>query len=482
MAFRLRLAPRSLKKQLLLSLLSSLLLVWGATGYLNYKLTRDEITELSNAELAQSARVVQAFVENMLRQRALTKLWEHDKNPELFDMPILGYKYERKIAFQLRSVKDGLILRSESAPEFALSLTRNGYSETTIRGQLWHVFSLSSENGDYVIHVGQGDDIRRQLAETIAGQQVAGYLIALPVLGLVIWLIVSRTLRPLNRLKEELSSREAGRLQALSTDLLPEEMLPVAEQINTLFAMLEQAFANERNFTSDASHELRTPLSGILLQVQVAQKTADPEVRNQALINAQHAVSRMTHIVQQLLTLSRVQHHHAAIDKQLLNVNQALIAVISDMDHVAHDKRIEVELLGANGLLIAANPALFHTLLRNLLDNAIKYSPVGGRVKVKYQMLKQKLWLTVEDSGPGVVQDDYQRITQRFYRCVDTAGSVDGSGLGLSIVQRIISLHHAEISFSKSVLGGLKVLLKFDLSQASAVDAQESSDLSADMV
>ena len=296
MAFRLRLAPRSLKKQLLFSLLTSLLLVWGSTGYLNYKLTRDEISELSDAELAQSARVVQAFVENMLRLRALTKLWEHDKSPELFDMPILGHKYERKIAFQLRSVKDGLVLRSESAPEFALSLSRNGYSETIIHGQLWHVFSLSSENGDYVIHVGQRDDIRRQLAETIAGQQVAGFLIALPVLGLVIWLIVSRTLTPLNHLKQELSSREAGRLQAVSTEHLPEEILPVAEEINTLFAMLEQAFANERNFTSDASHELRTPLAGILTQVQVAQKSADPEVRDRALLKAQHAVSRMTHM------------------------------------------------------------------------------------------------------------------------------------------------------------------------------------------
>ena len=146
--------------------------MWGATAYISYKSTRDEIAELFNAELAQSARVVQAFVGNMLQQRALTKLWEHDKSPDLFDLPIIGHKYERKIAFQLRSVKEGLVLRSESAPEFALSLTRNGYSETMIHDQLWHVFSLSTENGDYVIHVGQRDDIRRQLAETIAGEQI----------------------------------------------------------------------------------------------------------------------------------------------------------------------------------------------------------------------------------------------------------------------------------------------------------------------
>lgn len=463
MALRLRLVPRSLKKQLLLSLLSSLLLVWGATAFISYKLTRDEITELFNAELAQSARVVHAFVDNMLRQRALTKLWERDKSPELFDTPILGHKYERKIAFQLRSVKDGLVLRSESAPEFALSLTRNGYSETMLDEQLWHVFSLSSENGEYVIHVGQRDDIRRQLVESIAGQQVIGFLVALPVLGVVIWLIVSRTLSPVNQLKEQLASREAGHLQPLSDDKLPEEMQPVVKQINTLFAMLEQAFANERNFTSDASHELRTPLAGILTQVQVAQKTQDPQARDQALQKARQAVLRMTHMVQQLLTLSRVQHHNAVIDKQTIDVNQALIAVIADMDHVAHDKGIEIELQGEDGIAIDANPQLLQVLLRNLLDNAIKYSPSGSRVKIQLRRLKNQCWLSVEDSGPGVADNDYQRITQRFYRCVETAGSVEGSGLGLSIVQRIVSLHGAEVAFGKSVLGGLKVLLKFDL-------------------
>ena len=460
---RFRLAPRSLKKQLLLSLLSSLLLVWGITAYINYKQTRDEITELFNAELAQSARVVHAFVENMVRQRALTKLWEHDKAPELFDTPILGHKYERRIAFQLRSVKEGLVLRSESAPEFALSLTRNGYSETMLDGQLWHVFSLSTENGNYVIHVGQRDDIRRQLVEGIAGQQVIGFLIALPILGLMIWLIVSRTLSPVNHLREELASREAGYLQPLSMEHLPEEMLPVVQQINVLFEMLEQAFANERNFTSDASHELRTPLAGLLTQIQVAQKTDDAKMRKQALQKAQQAVSRMTHTVQQLLTLSRVQHHHAGIVKQAVDANQALIEVISDLDHAARDKRIDIELQGESDLLIDANPQLFQVLLRNLIDNAIKYSPVEGQIKVACRREKNRLLVTVDDNGPGVADDDYQRITQRFYRCVETANSVEGSGLGLSIAQRIVALHAADISFAKSTLGGLKAILKLDL-------------------
>jgi two-component system sensor histidine kinase QseC len=137
--------------------------------------------------------------------------------------------------------------------------------------------------------------------------------------------------------------------------------------------------------------------------------------------------------------------------------------VISDLDHAARDKRIDIELQGEPGLLVEANPQLFQVLLRNLIDNAIKYSPAEGRIKAICRREKNRLYLTVEDSGPGVADDDYQRITQRFYRCVETANSVEGSGLGLSIVQRIVALHAAEIDFAKSELGGLKAILELDL-------------------
>lgn len=460
---KLNLHPRSLKKQLLLSLLSSLLLVWGTTVYVSYQQTRDEISKLFNADLAQSARVVHAFVENLLQQRRLTQLWDQDKSPDQFYMPIIGQKYERKIAFQLRSVKEGVVLRSESAPEFALSLTRNGYSETMINNQLWHVFSISTENGDYVIHVGQRDDIRSKLVESLASQELLAMLLALPVLGLVIWLIVSRILRPVNQLKEQLAAREVGHLQPLPLDKLPEEVVPMVQQINALFVMLEQAFANERNFTSDASHELKTPLAGLMTQLQVAQKAQDATMRKLALQKCQQAVLRMTHMVQQLLTLSRVQHHNVQLTKQRVDVNQAIIAVIADIEYSAHEKLIEIELNGRDGIAIEANPQLLAILFRNLLDNAIKYTPNGGKVNVCLDSDQQSVCLVIEDSGPGVADEDYERITQRFYRCVETAQVAEGSGLGLSIVQRIIRLHEADIHFEKAALGGLRVSLRFNL-------------------
>lgn len=460
-----RFRPRSLKRQLLFSLLSSLLLVWGMTVYVSYQKTREEITQLFNADLAQSARVVHAFVENLLQQRRLTKLWNQDKSPDLFQMPILGQKYERKIAFQLRSVKEGVVLRSESAPEFALSLTRNGYSETLLNKELWHVFSISTENGEYVIHAGQRDDMRRELVTDLANQQILHMLLVFPVLGLVIWFIVSRTLRPVNQLKEQLAAREVGHLQPLPLERLPEEVVPMVEQINALFALLEQAFTNERNFTSDASHELKTPLAGLMTQLQVAQKTSDEAMRRQALQKCQQAVLRMTHMVQQLLTLSRVQYQNFQLSKQRMDINQVLIDAIADIEFSAHEKRIDLELNGKDGIAIEANPQLLTILLRNLLDNAVKYTPRGGKVSVGFWRERQDVCVAVEDSGPGVADEDYARIGQRFYRCVETAQTAEGSGLGLSIVQRIMNLHEADIVFSKSELGGLKAQLRFHAPQ-----------------
>ncbi|MEY4210891.1 MAG: hypothetical protein RLZ92_1272 [Pseudomonadota bacterium] len=252
----------------------------------------------------------------------------------------------------------------------------------------------------------------------------------------------------------------------------------MVNQINSLFQQLEQAINNERNFTSDASHELKTPLAGLLTQMQVAQKTEDPAVRNLALQKAQQAVMRMTHMVQQLLILSRVQHDNTSISKQTLNLNEALVAVIADMDAVAYAKSIDLELQVPANLAMTANPQLLQILVRNLVDNAIKYSPNGSRVLLQARQVERHILISVDDSGNGVADDDYQRLTQRFYRCIETAASVEGSGLGLSIAQRIMNLHHAQISFSKSELGGLKALLSFPLNN----NPINSADLSANMM
>ncbi|WP_349431887.1 ATP-binding protein [Methylomarinum sp. Ch1-1] len=458
-----RVLPNSLKKQLLFYLLFCTLIVWGATAYISFKETQREVAKVFREELAQSAGVLHAFVESMLHEGSLSEHWDPEHASNLLHTHDLTYQYAGKIAFQLWSVDEGLILRSASAPKFALSSIRNGYSQATLDEHLWYVFSIANHDGEYIIHVGQREDVRESITYDVTRQLMQNFLIGLPILGMMIWFIVSHTLAPLNHLTKQLAKREAGYLKPLPINDLPEEIIPVVKELNTLFVQLEQAFENERNFTSDASHELRTPLAGLLTQVQVAQKTQDESVRTQALNKAQQAVQRMTRMVQQLLTLSRIQSQNEKMDQAVININQEIVNLISEIEPLAHRKNIDIEYQSAETLNISGNQQLIDILIRNLIENALKYSPQNGKVKIRSMREKNQLWLSVEDNGPGIKEKDRKRLTRRFFRSVETASTTEGSGLGLSIVQRIATLHDAEIHFSKSSMGGLLVLLIFDL-------------------
>jgi two-component system sensor histidine kinase QseC len=515
----------SLRQLLLFSLLSASMLIWGVTAYMSYKVTRAEVASLFDAELAQSAKVLHVFVESLVREGSLSKHWAQaqtdrrlhvntkrkqksqsafqlwskgdslllrsEKSPafavlgfnkksvddqlwEVFDglleSSTFGHKYERKVAFQLWSRNDGLLLRSESAPSFAFSPTALGFSETDIDGHLWHVFSLASSNGEYIIHVGQKEEIRAELTDELSAQLVMQFLVGLPILGIVIWIIVGHSLKPLNRLEIALSRREASFLKPLSSKKLPKEIIPVVNEINTLFAQLEQAFEHERQFTADASHELRTPLAGLLTQAQVAMRTGDETVRHQALKRIEQAVNRMTYMVQQLLTFSRIESGTEFLAKETTVLSREVMRNIAELDPEAHKKRIHMEYDEVNAIPIVANTLLINILIRNIIDNAIKYTPNNGMVRVAVVGTEQKMLLCIEDSGPGIAPNQYKKSLQRFHRCVETANKAQGTGLGFSIVQRIAAIHDAELVLDESDLGGLKVTVAFPLPARTAAN------------
>jgi two-component system sensor histidine kinase QseC len=489
------------------------------TAFITYKVTRDEVASLFDAELAQSAKVLHSFVESLLREGSLSTNWmqmqsddnlhthalgrkrtkhrafelltDDDNNllrsesvpdvllhsfdeknideqlwgvfDDLLQVSTLGHKYERKIAFQLWSKSNGVVLHSDSAPLFALSYADHGFSETDIDGKLWYVFSIASTNGEYVIHVGQKEDIRAELTDEISNQLVMQFLVGLPFLGLVIWIIVGRALAPLNRLEIALSHREASYLKPLSTRRLPNEIVPIVHEINILFVQLEQAFEHERQFTADAAHELRTPLAGLLTQAQVALRTADETVRNQALKRIEQAVHRMTYLVQQLLTFSRIDSNTEYLAKTQTQIDKEIVQVITELDAEAHKKRIHIEFMEDEVVPIMANTLLINILVRNIIDNAIKYTPQRGNIRISLVNEKTCLSFCVEDSGPGIPPDQYENSLKRFHRCVETAHAAHGTGLGFSIVQRIAAIHSAELALGESELGGLKVKIGFPL-------------------
>ena len=289
------------------------------------------------------------------------------------------------------------------------------------------------------------------------------FLVGLPILGIVIWIIVGHSLSPLNRLEIALSRREASFLKPLSSKKLPKEIIPVVNEINNLFAQLEQAFEHERRFTADASHELRTPLAGLLTQAQVAMRTRDETVRHQALKRIEQAVNRMTYMVQQLLTFSRIESGTEYLAKEITVLSREVPRIIAELDPEAHKKRIQMEYDEVNAVPIVANTLLINILIRNIIDNAIKYTPAQGVVRISVIGTEQHLRLCVEDSGPGIAPDQYENSLKRFHRCVETANKVQGTGLGFSIVQRIATIHDAELVLDESEFGGLKVTVIFTL-------------------
>ena len=457
----------SLRQLLLFSLLSTSILIWLFTAYLDYTSSETETAALFDAELAQSARVLDNLIEGLSRQHSLSQEWERKKAFIVLPSGTIGHKYERKLAFQLVSAKYGvlkrygLILRSSNAPIFPFSDLTNGYSETIIDGQSWRIFSLSDKDDSYVIHVAQRNDVRELLIAEISKHSLIQLSIRLPLFTLLIWLIVNYSLKQVEHLAQELSRRKASYLKPVQAEKLPKELIPIVEAMNKLFLRLEQSFENERRFTADAAHELKTPLAGLRTQAQVALKTADEAVRHQALMRIEQAVDRMAHTLQQLLTLAEIESDANFLNQESCNLEQLLIQIIAELEPSAYQRQIDLAFVHEQPFFVKANSALIEILIRNLISNAIKYTPTGGQIQISLENFNNSVRFRIEDSGSGIAKADHEQVFKRFYRNIETAGKTQGSGLGLSIVQRIVALHEADIKLDTSQFGGLQVTVSF---------------------
>lgn len=459
----------SIRGLLLFALLTTTIVTWGITSFISYREVRDEIYGLFDDELAQSAKVIHGFMESLLHNKSLYEDWDLDEGISLLEENMGRSKYENKVAFQLWMTDQGLILRSKNAPTFPFSEKKNGFSKITIDEQPWDVFSLQNKDkeGDetYVIHVAQHSDIRKQLTENIAFLVYKQAFISLPILLLIIWLIVGYALRPIKSLTYQLKHRKLNYLKPLTVKKLPVEIAPVVASLNDLFSRLENAYEKERRFTADASHELRTPLAGLLTQSQVALKTKDEDIRHRALTQIEKGVFRMTHMVEQLLVLSRLESNTAEVEKEVLKIEDSIAPVLADLKPLAEEKHIKIKLFDENDLFVLANSGLMYVLIRNIIHNAIIYTPEKGVIIIRVFNDGKTVTFYVQDSGPGIPSEVRQQVTQRFFRHIETAGSTVGSGLGLSIVSNIISIHNASFTLGDATLGGLAVKITFPVTQ-----------------
>jgi len=436
----------SIRRRLLIGLLGATALLWLLALVITYLDTRHELDELLDAHLAQSASLLLAQVGNEAEDIEI----EHA--PQL-------HRYSRHVAFQVWYRGRQLVLHSAGAPDTPLSSKREGFSNRIIKNRRWRVFSAWDSRNRYLVQVAEQREARDHLAGTVVGSMLLPMLIMLPILGALIWFGISRGLRPLNAISNELAQRQPESLEPMLLSAVPDEVTPLVQDLNRLFERVSESLDKERRFTADAAHELRTPLAAIKTQAQVAQAASKDAERQQALASVVEGCDRAARLMEQLLTLARLEPEKFA-SKEACDLHAITREVIAELAPKAINKNIELQLAAEQQANVNGDAALLAILVRNLADNAVRYSPADSTVQIRIQSSAETIGLSVCDQGPGIPAPEQARIWDRFYRILGSGET--GSGLGLSIVKQIADLHHAEIETTNGENGkGLCVIVKF---------------------
>jgi two-component system OmpR family sensor kinase len=320
----------------------------------------------------------------------------------------------------------------------------------------WRVFSALA--GNQIVQVAQPMSVRRQLAASMALRTIVPLLAVVPFLVLLVWFGIARGLSPLERVAVALSERSPGALRPLGESGLPIEVAPLVHALNGLLERLDHALDAQRAFIADAAHELRTPLTAVHLQAQLAERATTEAERSAALAELRAGLERATRLVEQLLTLAREEPGVSERPFAPLNATELARQVLAEYAPIAAARRVDLGMAGSDAAsgdaFVTGDADALRTLVSNLVDNAVRHTPAGGRVDVAAQRDGTDVLLTVRDSGPGIAESERERVFDRFYRVPgDAAAGVTGSGLGLAIVKRIAERHGATVTLGPGLSG-----------------------------
>ena len=331
-----------------------------------------------------------------------------------------------------------------------------GFTNVMAGKVAWRIFSLPSRG--YVIQVAQPLAVRQQRAVSLALETLAPLALMLPVLGAAIWLIVGAQLKPLDRIAESVRLRQPDALDPLPEASLPDEIRPLVIALNDLLARLRASIDAQQAFVADAAHELRTPLTAVRLQVQLAEQATSAEEKGAAFAQLRGGLDRAVRLVEQMLNLAR--HEAAPAVTETVSLQTLARDVVTDLAPLADARRQDFGIAESAPAIVRGDPHALRMLLRNLTDNAIRYTPEGGRVDVSIGLSLGAPFMRVTDTGPGIPPEDRERVFGRFYR--RTGSGAAGTGLGLSIVQTIVRNHRGIIELDGNPEGsGLRVTVKF---------------------
>lgn len=444
----------SLRFRLMVVISFSAALIWLISTTVAWFQVRKEINEVFDAQqILFAQRIASSDLKTILIERHPDK--PHPPRgrgfkPASFD--------DDALAFAVFGANGEMLLHDGKLGENFPFAPKKGFSHTRLNNDdhdEWRIFWLPSADGRLIIAVGQELDYRDDLVEETVLSQMWIWLAGLPLLlGLMIW-VINRELRSLKQVGEQLTQRKPDNTQPLSTEV-PKEILPLINSLNSFFERTSTMLQRERRFTADAAHELRSPLAGLKVQTELAQIAGDDVLmRENALNNLTQGIDRATQLIEQLLTLSRLDNLNALENREKVEWQAIISSLISE--RYFHAQKRQIELVFEEASLPTPHygqPLLLSLMLRNLIDNAIHYCETGSQVKITLM----RHGIRVIDNGGGVAESDLAKLGQRFYR--PPGQNEKGSGLGLSIARRIAELHHYRLHIENSyVLGqkGLKI-------------------------
>jgi two-component system OmpR family sensor kinase len=335
-----------------------------------------------------------------------------------------------------------------------------GFSDVTQNGARYRVYSVQTPA--QTIQIAQDMDGRESRARALAARAMLPMALIAPVLMLILWWVIRRSLAPLERTRQQVAMRAVNDLSPLPDNELPDEVRPLVQEINLLFGRLDTAFDAQKAFVSNAAHELRSPLTALKLQAQALVRTGDEASRALAAARLNQGIERAIRLMNQLLVLARQESDGTAgTAMQRLNLQDLAQQAVADVLPLAQERPVDLGVVPSSPAWVRGDADALLILLRNLLENAIKYTPPNGQIDVSVQSRGSGAYLSVEDSGPGIALADRTHVFERFFRT--TQANASGSGLGLAIAQAIAERHHASLALDRSErLGGLKVELVFE--------------------
>jgi len=450
---------RSIRYFLLISLLLSITVAAAINGIGNYLLDEQVIQPYLDEQLVRVASLVNILYQSSSSNAKIrTDIISYLNTTQ----PIKNQKF----FFQVWNKKEQLLLHSSGYSNISLKEAPSGFSDQVIENNDWRIYSTEDAKLHVKIVVAELYNLRRELGDNIAHSNANILLITYPVFGLLVWFIISLALRSVTRVTSEISNRASTFLEPVQTNEIPVEIKPLVDELNQLLLRLKLAFERNKRFSADAAHELRTPLAALKTHLQVALKANSDSDRSKALQSVIESVDRSSHVVAQLLTLSRLGEEEALREVKPFDLHKLATEIIAYLAPSALEKDIEIELApNPKKPIILGNDTAVGILIRNIVDNAIRYTPPHGEVKVTILEKRHQVIFRVTDTGTGIPSELRERVLERFFRILGTKAS--GSGLGLAIVNQISKLHHANITLSTPQSGtGLQFEVAFPKYQA----------------